>query len=146
VLGRQGSGASAYREERVLIVGTSASATRPGEDDRAWTIWGLVAAHKLATLAGVAVCAALVAMIAVAALGPKGGAVTDATSCSQWGSANQDRQSAYARRYIKEHGVLAAAGTAPASVITAINNGCMKAFSEDVSDSVNVVQAISGNF
>lgn len=90
--------------------------------------------------------ALMAGMFAVAVFGPKGGAVTDATTCAQWGSANQDRQNAYARLYIREHGVLAAAGTSPASVITAINNGCVQAFGEDVDDSTTVVQAISGNF
>lgn len=103
-----------------------------------------MARHKLATLGLAAVCAVMVAMIALAAIGPRAGAVTDSTSCTQWGSANQTRQSAYARRYISEHG--GAAGTSPGGVITAINNGCMKAYSEDVADSVTVAQAISGNF
>lgn len=85
-------------------------------------------------------------MFLVAALGPKAGAVSDATSCSQWGSADQSQQAAYARRYIREHGPLAGGRTSSADVITAINNGCMQAFGEDVDETTSVVQAISGNF
>ena len=110
------------------------------------TIRGLIGAHRLGALVIALACAVLVAMIAVVVFGAKAGAVSDATSCSQWGSANVDRQNAYAKLYIREHSVLGAAGTSPAAVITAINDGCNKAFSEDVADSVNVVQAISGNF
>jgi hypothetical protein len=100
----------------------------------------------VASLAVVATAALVVAMFLAAALGPKGGAVTDATTCTQWGSSNQSLQTAYARRYLREPGALAAAGKSPATVIAAINNGCMQAFGEDVADTTTVVQAISGNF
>ena len=110
------------------------------------TIRGLIASHRLVALAVVLACAVLVAMIELVLFGAKAGEVSDATSCSEWGSANVDRQNAYAKLYIREHSVLGAAGTSPAAVITAINDGCNKAFSEDVADSVNVVQAISGTF
>jgi hypothetical protein len=110
-----------------------------------WTARRLIGAHKLVALGAVAVCALLVAMIVAAALGPKGGPVTDATSCSQWGSANWRQQTAYARRYVQEHGGVDGQ-TSPIAVINAINNGCMEAFGEDVDDTTSVVQAISGNF
>ena len=139
-------GTGRTERKRVRIVGTSASAPETAPDGQPWTIRGLISAHRLVALAAAAVIALMAAMIAVAAFGPRAGAVTDATTCAQWGSANQNRQNAYARLYISEHGVLAAAGTSPASVITAINNGCVQAFGEDVDDSTTVVQAISGNF
>jgi hypothetical protein len=34
----------------------------------------------------------------------------------------------------------------PVSIITAINNGCNRAYSDDVADTVTIVQAITGNF
>jgi hypothetical protein len=126
------------------LVASSTSASAAG-GDRTWTIRGLIAAHRLIALAAVGICALLVAMTLVAALGPKGGAVTDATTCSQWGSANWRQQTAYARRYVQEHGGVAGQ-TSPAAVINAINDGCMQAFGEDVDDTTSVVQAISGNF
>ncbi len=92
-------------------------------------------------------CAVMVAMIALAVLGSKAGAVTDATTCSQWGSANQNRQTTYARLYVRERGPVSARwGPAPTGVLNAINAGCTQAFGEGVSDSVTVVQAISRNF
>jgi hypothetical protein len=87
------------------------------------------------------------AVFVMTALGAKGGAVTDSTTCAQWGSTNVNRQNAYARLYVREHGpVNARWGPAPVGVINAINAGCYKAFGEDVSDSASVVQAISRNF
>jgi hypothetical protein len=126
---------------------TSASGTQPDDLNRAWTIRGLIATHPRAALGVAAVIAVAVAMIVVAAVGAKGGSVADATTCTQWGSANQNQQSAYARLYVSEHGPVSARwGAPPAGVINAINAGCAQAFGEDVSDSVTLVQAISRNF
>ena len=81
------------------------------------------------------------------AVGPMAGAVTDSTTCTQWGSTNVNGQHAYARLYVREHGQLSKRwGPAPTGVINAINAGCFKAYGEDVSDQTNVVQAVSGNF
>jgi hypothetical protein len=106
----------------------------------------VIAAHKTAALGVAALCAVMLATILMAALGAKAGAVTDSTTCSQWGSANVNRQNAYARLYVSEHGAIPGWGGTPAGVINAINAGCDQAFGEDVSDSVSVVQAISRNF
>ena len=89
----------------------------------------------------------MVAMILVAALGARGGSVSDATTCTQWGSANVNQQNAYARLYVNEHGSVSPRwGPPPTGVINAINAGCAQAFGEGVSDSATVVQAISRNF
>jgi hypothetical protein len=87
-----------------------------------------------------------VAFTVASAFGAKGGAVSDTTTCTQWGSANQDRQIAYGRLYLREHGPIQGFEYSPAGVITAINDGCAVAYGDDVGDSTNVVQAISGNF
>ena len=110
-----------------------------------WTIRGLVAAHKLIALGLAAVIALMAAMFVAAAIGSKGGAITDATVCSQWGSTNWSRQNAYARQYGRDHPG-AAWAQSPARVISAINFGCGQAFGEAVADTTTVVQAISGNF
>jgi hypothetical protein len=125
-----------------LAASTSVSQAGDGQQ---WTLRGLIADHKLFALGALAFCAVLVATIVIAALGPKAGAVSDATTCSQWGSANWNQQTAYARRYAQEHGGVAGQ-TSPMAIITAINDGCMQAFGEDVDDTTSVVQAISGNF
>jgi hypothetical protein len=127
-------------------VSTSASTTQPAQNAEPWTIWGLIASHKAIALGVAALCAVVLATILMAALGAKAGAVTDSTTCSQWGSANVNRQNAYAELYVREHGPIPGWGAAPTGVINAINAGCDQAFGEDVSDSVNVVQAISRNF
>lgn len=126
---------------------TSPSTTRPATDVWPGPVRGLIARHKLAALAAAGLCAVTVATIALAALGSKAGAVSDTTTCTQWGSANQNRQIAYARLYVREHGAVSPRwGPAPAGVINAINAGCAQAFGEDVSDSATVVQAISRTF
>ncbi len=128
-----------------MIVNGSVSTTAPG-DGELWTIRGLLARHKLAALGVGAVIAVLLAMILVAVFGSKAGAVSDVTTCSQWGSSNQNQQTAYARLYVSEHGALRGGVVSPAGVIAAINQGCIRAYGEDVSDTVTVVQAIGGRF
>ena len=89
----------------------------------------------------------MAAIVVAAVLGPKGGAISDATTCSQWGSANQNQQTAYARLYTGEHGRVAARwGTGTSAVLRAINAGCIKAYGEDVDDTTSLVQAVSGDF
>jgi hypothetical protein len=127
-----------------VIVSTSAST--PAAKDELWTVRGLLAQHKLAALGVAALIAVMLAIGLVAVLGSKAGAISDATTCSQWGSANVDQQAAYARLYAREHGVLRGGVTSPANVIAAINSGCSKAYTDDVADTATVVQAISGNF
>ena len=112
-----------------------------------WTARGLIAAHKKASMIIALVCAGTVAVLLWVALGPKAGAVTDSTTCAQWGSTNVDGQDAYARLYLREHGPVAR-GWGPSSqgVINAINAGCYEAFGEGVDDQATVVQAISRDF
>ena len=69
----------------------------------------LIASHKAASLViAAALCAVTVAVLALVLLGPKAGAVTDSTTCAQWGSTNVNQQDAYARLYVKEHGPVSA--------------------------------------
>jgi hypothetical protein len=116
-------------------------------DSAPWTLRGLIVSHKAASMVVAALCAATVAVLVLVAFGPRGGAVTDHTTCAQWGSTNVNRQAAYARLYVKEHGPVSPSwGPAPTGVINAINAGCYQAFGEDVSDTATVVQAISRDF
>jgi hypothetical protein len=108
---------------------------------------GLIVSHKVASLVAAVLCAVTVAILALVVLGPRGGAVTDGTTCAQWGSTNVDQQDAYATLYVKEHGPVSPRwGPAPTGVINAINAGCYQAFGEDVSDTATVVHAISRDF
>jgi hypothetical protein len=87
------------------------------------------------------------AYLALIILGPRAGAVTDRTTCEQWGSTNVRAQDAYARLYVSEHGNVSPRwGAAPTGVINAINAGCYQAYGEDVANTTNVVQAITRNF
>ncbi|HTX31493.1 MAG TPA: hypothetical protein VMD09_08905 [Solirubrobacteraceae bacterium] len=111
-----------------------------------WTIRGLIAEHRMAALVAAALCALLVGTLALVALGGKAGPLNDATTCTQWGNANQNRQTAYARLYVTEHGSVPKYGGTPAAVINAINFGCGVAYGDDVADTATVVQAIDGTF
>jgi hypothetical protein len=125
---------------------TGGSATQSNQIGPPWTIRGLIASHKRAAAFAAASVLVMVALIVVAVVGSKAGPVTDATTCTQWGSANVNRQNAYARLYVREHGPVPRWGASPAMVINAINAGCFQAYGDDVSDNTSVVQAISGNF
>lgn len=126
-----------------MSTGASTTATKKSEFP---TLRSLLLRHKLVALGLAAVVALMLAMILVSVLGSKAGPVSDSTTCTQWGAANQLRQAAYAKLYVKEHGALPDGGTSPSKVIAAINIGCDKAYGDDVSDSATVTQAISGNF
>lgn len=122
-------------------------ATFRATDFAPWTVRSLIASHKVGALVVALLCSATVGVFLLVALGPKAGAVTDSTTCQQWGSTNVNAQDAYARLYVKEHGQVAAGwGPAPQGVINAINAGCYEAFGEDVSDTATVVQAINRSF
>jgi hypothetical protein len=128
-------------------VSTGPSATQATAEFVPWTLRGLIASHKAASLVIAVLCASTVAIFVIIALGPKGGAVTDSTTCAQWGSTNVTAQDAYARLYVKEHGPVSPRwGPAPTGVINAINAGCYQAFGEGVDDQATVVQAISRDF
>jgi hypothetical protein len=122
------------------------AATAGPKDGELWTVRGLIARHRAEALGLAAVIAVMVALTLAAFLDSKGGAISDATTCSQWGSANQNQQVAYARLYVREHGPLRGGETSPTSVIAAINDGCSQAYTDDVADTATVVQAISGTF
>ena len=126
---------------------TSPLATQTPAGSAPWTVRGLIASHKVSSLLAATLCVATVAVFALVFFGPKAGAVTDSTTCAQWGSTNVNRQDAYARLYVREHGPVSPRwGPAPTGVINAINAGCYQAFGEDVSDRATVVQAISRDF
>ena len=126
---------------------TSPLTTRSPTDSVPWTVRGLIASHKVASLLIAAVCAVAVAVFVLIALGPKAGGVTDSTTCAQWGSTNVNGQDAYARLYVREHGPVSQRwGPSPVGVINAINAGCYQAFGEGVDSTATVVQAISRDF
>ncbi|HWD64820.1 MAG TPA: hypothetical protein VG405_06560 [Solirubrobacteraceae bacterium] len=105
-------------------------------------LWSLVSRYRWFALAALAVLVILAVMLLVAVLGPKAGAVTDSTACSQWGSTNQTKQAAYARQYVRRHGSLADGASSVAAIESAINTGCMAAYASDEEDTITVLQSI----
>jgi hypothetical protein len=124
----------------------NSTAPTPPKDAELWTIRALVARHKLAAWVAAAAVAVLLSMTLVAVFGAKAGAVSDSTTCTTWGSANQQQQNTYAKLYLREHGSLPNGKTSPASVVAAINTACTQAYTDDVSDTTSVIQALSGQF
>lgn len=114
----------------------------PGQADEMWTTWGLIVKHKVAAAAALALVLLLLAIIVGGILASRPVLVSDSTTCTSWGSANQTQQRDYALRYLREHGPLSGGVTNPGSVVTAINNGCGEAYVNDVEDNVTVLQAI----
>ena len=131
-----------------LTLSSSAPSTPPVPGAEIPSNRTLIVRYKYASLGAAAVLVIVVAMVLFAALGAKAGAVTDSTTCTQWGSANVNRQNAYAQLYIREHGPLkdGVGVTDAASVIDAINAGCEQAYGDDVSDNATVIQAINDTF
>ena len=125
---------------------TSASKSSSLEGIELWNVRRLIARHKVGALVVAGLCALAIAPFVLVALGSKAGGVTDATTCTAWGSANQTRQTAYGELYLSEHGPVPRWGGSPADVINAINSGCDAAYGDDVADTATVVQAIRGTF
>ena len=123
-------------------------ATLRATDFAPWTVRGLVASHKVASLVIAALCAFDAGGFFCWWLSAQRPArFSDSTTCAQWGSTNVNGQDAYARLYVKEHFSLRqAGGPAPQGAINAINAGCYQAFGEGVDDQATVVQAISRDF
>lgn len=106
------------------------------------TLRSLIARHRLFALATLGVVVILLVLFLVAVLGPKAGAVTDATVCSQWGSTSHTEQATYAQQYVRRHGTLASGASSVAAVESAIDNGCLAAYASDEEDKVTVLQSI----
>jgi hypothetical protein len=106
------------------------------------SIRSLVARYRGLSLVVAGLLVVLLAMFVAALLHSGPTAVSDATTCAQWSSATQGQQDAYAGLYQREHGPVPGRTAGAASVVAAINSGCMQAFANDVEDNVNVVQAI----
>lgn len=122
-------------------------ASQPSTAIEVWTLRGLIAKHPRAALAAAGLFAAMVvSLILAVALGSNAGAVTDLTTCTQWGSTTAHRQAEYADLYLKEHGPVPHWGGSPTDVLNAINWGCGIAYGDDVGDTTTVVQAATGNY
>jgi hypothetical protein len=113
-----------------------------GEGVETWTTWGLIVKHKIAALSALVLLILLLVIIVGGLLSSKPVLVSDSTTCTAWGSANQTQQREYALRYVREHGALSNGATDAASVVSAINTGCGEAYVNDVEDNITVLQAI----
>jgi Tfp pilus assembly protein PilX len=103
--------------------------------------------HKRASAGAIALLFVLVAVTLLPALLSSSTAVlSDATSCSGWGSASQAQQTAYSRLYLNEHGVLASGASDPNSIKSAVSNACIQAAYLGEADDVSVIAAIKHQY
>lgn len=102
--------------------------------------------YKRVSLALLVLLVGFAAILAVETAGAGSLKISDSTSCSAWSSATPKQQSAYARLYVKRHGALPSGSTDPASIETAVNDGCIQAFSFDEADTISVLQAIKHEY
>jgi len=138
---------AAARCGNVLSMSTPASPAPQGQEVELWTFRGLVAKYPKASFAVAGLFAAMVVSLVLAvALGTSAGAVTNATTCTAWGSTTVTQQTAYAELYLRQHGPVRNWGGTPADVLNAINWGCGVAYGDDVADTATVVQAINNDF
>lgn len=123
---------------------TEMSSAQGADQDHGWRARDLMGTNRALSIGVLALLVAMAAAILVGLLGAGTTTVSDATPCTGWSNANQAKQNAYARLYVREHGPLPSGASDPASVTAAINKGCEQAYVSDVEDTVNVVQAITG--
>ncbi|HEY5188763.1 MAG TPA: hypothetical protein VII87_07015 [Solirubrobacteraceae bacterium] len=107
----------------------------------------LIAAHRAAS-AGVIAALLLViaAMAAPAFSNSKGGALDDATTCSEWASASPAQRLTYSRLYLTEHDALLLGPRNAHGVESAINNACIHAAYLGEGDEVSMVAAIKHEY
>ncbi len=73
-------------------------------------------------------------------------AVSDSSSCSEWSSASQAQQNAYASLYLNEYGALPSGGRDASGIKSAINNACIQAAYLGEADDVSVVGALKHQY
>jgi hypothetical protein len=111
------------------------------------TLRGFVRAHRLvcsAVVALVTVAIAFTVVTAVSSSPSSAGALSDASTCSQWASASSAQQTAYSRLYINEHSD--AGFLSVPAVVSAIHADCVSAAYLGESDDVSVVAALKHAF
>jgi hypothetical protein len=111
------------------------------------TLRGVILRYKAASAAVIVVLLVLVAFTAAAAVSSSStAALSDSTSCSQWASASEARQSSYSQLYLSEHGGLASGANDPTSIRSAISGACSQAAYLGESDDVSVLAAVRHDF
>jgi hypothetical protein len=124
------------------VSGSTDRAAPAAQTGEVWNTRELIGRHKVAAISVVVVLLLLAAFIVGAIASSTPLSLSDSSTCTTWSSANQNQQTAYARKYVQEHGPLSGGARDPASVVAAINVGCNDAFDNDVQDDITVVQAI----
>ena len=123
-----------------------APASRPTVRERL-TLRTVMSRHKGASAGAIALLFVLVAVtVSPAFLSSSGGALSDSTSCSGWGSASQAQQTAYSHLYLNEYGALPSGARDPNSIKSAVSNACIHAANLGEADDVSVVAAIKHQY
>jgi hypothetical protein len=101
--------------------------------------------HKAASAGGIAFLLVVIAVFAATALS-SGGALSDSSSCSQWGAASPSQQAAYSRLYDREYVAAPSQAGDVGSIESAITQDCTKAAYLGESDDVSVIAAVKHQY
>jgi hypothetical protein len=141
---------TSYKPPRGAVPTDDVSTDGALQDDRLgtehWSLLAFIVRDKRLLFATLAVLVVVAAVATLEIVGPKVTKVGDSTPCSQWGSANDTEQNAYAVLYLREHGAVPGGGKSVDDVLGAINFGCVQAYGSDEEDTVSVLQAIKGQY
>jgi hypothetical protein len=112
-----------------------------------WTIRASVRRHPRAWLIGLlAVLVAVATIVISIVFGNYTGALTDATTCTDWSVATAQQRSGYAQLYLSEYGAATTAGATPAAVIATVTNECNQSALLAESDDVSLIAAVHRRF
>ncbi len=112
-----------------------------------FSLSAIIAAHKRATAAIVAVVVAMIAVTVVPALaGSNASAISDASTCSQWEASPSGQQTAYGHLYLREYRIAANTAANASTVARAISKACVEAAYLGEADDLSVLAAFRHNF
>lgn len=115
----------------------------------AWrpSITGLIRAHKQVSAIVAMLLAAMIAItVGTALAGPSRAALSDSTSCSQWGAASASQQLGYAELYLHEHPAALTVPPMAAGIRATVSQDCAHAAYLGESDEITVLAALEHAF
>lgn len=112
-----------------------------------FSLSAVIAAHKRATAAIIAIVVAMIAVTVVPALaGSNASSIADSSTCSQWESSPSAQQTAYGHLYLREYRVAPDTAANAEMLAQAISKACVRAAYLGEADDVSVLAAFRGNF
>ena len=122
--------------------GAAGSGAPPG-----WSLTSFMLAHKRASAASIVVVLALiVATVLTTVANPARAPLTDASTCSAWAAGTGAQKIAYALVYIGEYGGGPDTRRTAQTVVTTIDNECVRASYLGEADDVSILASLRHAF